>query len=406
MRGSAGLCRAIGVVACLWGGFAVAQVPPVLKIGVLTDFAGSTADSAGQGSVVAARLAAEDGLRDAAGALRGVRIEVLSGSNLAKPDVALTIARQWLDQEGVAAIADLPYSNVALAMSALGAERDRAVLIGSAATSDLTGRACNAVTTQWTDDSYMLATGTARTLAKAGRKTWFFVTADYAFGQAMQRDATAAIEAEGGTVLGAVRHPLPSPDMSSFMTQAIASRAQVIGLANVGADTTNAVREAASFGLRQGGQQLAGFLVFINDVHSLGLAAAQGLLVTSGYYWDANDASRAFAERFRSQMGRPPAKPHAAVYASVRHWLRAVDDTASVSGAVTTRAMNMTSAEYFGQTATVRADGRVLYDLQLYQVKTPAESRGPWDYYKPVATLPRDDTIRPLAEGGCKMVGG
>ena len=303
----------------------------------------------------------------------------------------------------MAAIVDLPYSNIALAVSALGQQRDRAVLVGSAATSDLTGRACNTVTTQWTDDSYALATGTARTLARAGKRSWYFVTADYAFGQAMQRDATAAVLAEGGTVLGSVRHPLPSPDMSGFMTQAMASRAQVIGLANVGADTTNAVKEAASFGLAQAGQQLAGFLVFINDVHALGLQTAQGLLVTSGYYWDQDDASRRFAERFRAQMGRPPAKPHAAVYASVRHWLRAVEATGSVSGEATTKAMKAQPAEYFGQTATIRPDGRVLYDLRLYQVKAPGESRGPWDYYREVAQLPRGEAFRPMADGGCAL---
>ena len=398
--------KAALLAAWLCAGPALAQMPPVVKIGVLTDFAGSTADSAGQGSVVAAQLAAQDAMRDATGALKGLKVEVLSGSNQAKPDVALTIARQWIDQDNVSVIVDLPYSNVALAVSALGAERDRAVLIGSAGTSDLTGRACNAVTTQWTDDSYMLATGTGRTLARTGQKDWFFITADYAFGAAMQRDATAAIEAEGGRVVGTAKHPLASADMSGYVTQAIASKAQVVGLAGVGSDITNSVKEAASFGLTQGGQRLAGFLVFINDVHALGLPVAQGLLVTSGYYWDQNEQTRAFAERFRAQLGRPPAKPHAATYAALRHWLKIVDQTGTVAGAATTQAMKAQPAEYFGQTATIRADGRVLYDLSLYQVKSPAESRGPWDYYKEVARLPRDIVTRPLTEGGCKMVGG
>ncbi len=392
------------LAALLCATTAAAQVPNPLRIGVLTDFSGSTADSAGQGSVVATQLAVADGMEAAKGALSGIKVEVLGGNNLGKPDLALSIAREWIDTQNVAAFVDLPYSNVALAVSALGAERDRAVLIGSAATSDLTGRACNAVTTQWTDDTHMLAAGTARALVQAGQKTWYFLVADYAFGAAMQRDASQAVEAAGGQVLGSVKHPLMVADMSGFVAQAMASKAQVVGLAGVGADVTNAVKEASSFGLAKQGQRLAGLLVFINDIHALGLPTAQGLLVTSGYYWDADAPSRAFAERFRAQMGRPPAKTHAANYAAVRHWLRAVDGTGSVSGAVTTRAMKAAPAEYFGQAATLRPDGRVLYDLRLYQVKSPSESQGPWDYYKPVADLKSDQAVRPLAEGGCKML--
>ncbi|MEO8714914.1 MAG: ABC transporter substrate-binding protein [Acetobacteraceae bacterium] len=374
-----------------------ADLPSVIKIGVLTDMSGSTADAAGQGSVVAARLAAEDfGDRVA-----GSKIEVVGGNFQGKTDLAMSIARQWFDQEGADAVADLPFSQTALAISALGQQKDRAVLIGSGTTSDLTGKACNAVTTQWTDDTYALANGTARAVTRAGKKTWFFLTTDYAFGTAMQRDATQAVEAEGGTVVGAVRHPPFGSDLGAFISQAMASKAQVVGLANVGSDTTNSIKEAASFGLTRNGQVLAGLLVFINDVHALGLPVAQNLLITSGYYWNQNDASRRFADRFRARMGRPPSKSQAAVYASVVHWLKAVASTHSVSGEVTTRAMKAMPAEYLGQQATIRPDGRVLYDLALYQVKTPAESHGPWDYYKQVATLSRDEAFRPIAESGC-----
>lgn len=376
-----------------------AELPAVIRVGVLSDMSGSTADSAGQGSVVAARLAVED----VGSAIGASRVEVLAGNSQGKADLALSIARQWLDQDSVYAIVDLPYTQVAMAVADLGRQRDRAVLVGSATASDLTGKACNAVTTHWTDDTYALAAGTARTLTRAGDKTWFFLTADYAFGLAMQRDATAAIEAEGGRVVGAARHPLASPDMSSFVNQAIASQAQIVGLANVGADTINAIKEAAAFGLVQNGQKLAGLLVFINDVHAMELETAQGLLVTSGFYWDQNDASRRFADRFRAQVGRPPSKAQAAVYAATLHWLRAVAQSGSVSGEATTRAMKSTPADYFGQQATIAANGRVLYDLAIYRVKRPAESHGPWDAYTELAPLPRDQAFRPAAASECPL---
>lgn len=376
-----------------------AELPAVIRVGVLSDMSGSTADSAGQGSVVAARLAVED----VGSAIGASKVQVFAGNSQGKADLALSMARQWLDQDSVFAIVDLPYTQVALAVSDLGRQRDRAVLVGSATASDLTGKACNAVTTHWTDDTYALAAGTARTLTRAGDKTWFFLTADYAFGLAMQRDATAAIEAEGGRVVGAARHPLASPDMSSFVNQAIASQAQIVGLANVGADTINAIKEAAAFGLVQNGQKLAGLLVFINDVHAMELETAQGLLVTSGFYWNRNDASRRFADRFRAQLGRPPSKAQAAVYAATLHWLRAVARSGSVSGEATTRAMKSTPADYFGQQATIAANGRVLYDLAIYRVKRPAESKGPWDAYTELAPLPRDQAFRPATASECPL---
>ena len=254
------------------------------------------------------------------------------------------------------------------------------------------------------DDSYALASGTARALTKSGKKSWFFVTADYAFGKAMQRDATAAVEAEGGTVVGSVRHPLPSPDMAPFLVQAAASNAQVIGLANVGGDTANSIKQASEFGLTEKGQTLAGLIAFITDVHALGLEKTKGLVITSGYYWDKNEATRAFAERFRKVMGRPPTRPQAAVYASTKHWLKAVAQTKSISGEKTTAAMREIPVEYFGSPASIRVDGRVLYDLVVYQVKSPQESKGPWDYYRPIADLRQADAFRSLQDGHCPLV--
>ncbi len=388
------------VMFVLLAGSARAELPPLIRIGVLSDMSGTTSDSAGQGSVVAARLAVED----VGGKIGTSRVEVLEGNFQGKPDLALSIARQWFDTVGVYAVVDLPFSNVALAVSDLGAQRDRAVMVASGVASDLTGAKCNAVTTHWTDDSFSLANGTARSITRSGRRSWFFLTSDYAFGTAMQRDATQAVLAEGGTVIGAARHPPQGPDMSSFVTQAMASKADVVGLANVGGDTINSIKEAASFGLTKGGQSLAGLLVFINDVHALGLPVAQGLLVTSGYYWDASDATRAFATRFRAQMGRPPSKAQAAVYAATKHWLSAVATSGTVGGAAVTAAMKATPADYFGAVAPVRADGRVLYDLTLYQVKMPGESFGPWDYYKPVAVLKAAEAFRGLGDGGCGFV--
>ncbi len=377
-----------------------AEIPGgVIKIGVLTDMSGSTAENSGQGSVVAAKLAVED----AGGTAAGAKIEIVAADHQNKPDVGASIARQWLDRDGVQVIVDLPFTQIALAVAGIAKDRDRAVLIDAAASSDLTGSACSPVLTHWTDDSYALANGTARALTQAGGKNWYFITADYAFGTALQRDASAAIVAAGGRVVGSVRHPLPSPDMSSYITQAMSSGAQIVGLANVGTDTSNAIKQAAEFGLSQGGQKLAGLLVFINDVHALGLQAAQGLYVTSGFYWDANDESRAFAQRFRAQTGKAPSKSQAAVYVSVRHWLRAVDSTGSISGAATTKAMKAAPVDYFGQKASIREDGRVIYALGLYAVKSPQESRAPWDYYRLVTKIPAETAFRPVADGGCLM---
>lgn len=390
-----------GYALSVSAGPAAAEMPAIVKIGVLTDMSGSTSDSTGIGSVTAARLAVED----FGGKIGGVPVEVVFADHLNKPDVGASIARQWVDRDGVAVIADLPYTQIAIAAVEIAKQKDRAALIASAASSDLTGKFCSPVSTHWVDDTYALSAGTARALTKAGKKDWFFVTADYAFGHALQRDATAAIEAEGGRVLGSVKHPLPSPDMASYILRANASGAKVVGLANVGSDTINAIKQAGEFGLADQGQTVAALLAFISDVHSLGLKTARGLVITEGFYWDSNDASRRFADRFRKVTNKAPTKPQAAVYASVRHWLKAVEATKSISGVEVTKAMKSIPVEYHGQAATIRPDGRVLYDLTVYEVKSPEESKAPWDYYKPIATVPRDQAFRSLAEGGCQING-
>lgn len=392
------ICLAFAATVGISASLYAAELPATIKIGVLTDMSGSSADVSGMGSVAAARLAVED----FGGKVAGVPVEVVFADHQNKADVGSALAREWFDQKGVHAIVDLPYSQIAIAVVEIAKQKDRAVLIGSGATSDLTGKFCSPVSTQWVDDTYSLTAGTAKALLRAGKKDWFFITADYALGTAMQRDATAAVESGGGRVLGSVKHPINSPDMASYLLQANASGAQVIGLANVSGDTINSIKQAGEFGMIEQGKTIAALIAFITDVHSLGLKTAHGLVVTEGFYWDSNDATRRFSERFRNITGKVPSKPQAAVYASIRHWLKAVEMSKSVSGAETTKTMRTIPAEYWGQTATIREDGRVLYDLTVYQVKSPAESKGPWDYYKPIATLGREQAFRSLADGGCK----
>jgi branched-chain amino acid transport system substrate-binding protein len=292
---------------------------------------------------------------------------------------------------------------VALAAQELARDKKRTLLIAGAAASDLTGKACSPYSTHWADDTYALANGTARAITASGGTSWFFLTADYAFGQAMERDATAAVKAAGGQVLGAVRHPLGTSDFSSFLLQAQGSQAKIVALANVGGDTVNAIKQAAEFGIPQGGQKLAGFLIFITDVNSLGLKAAQGLMVLTGFYWDQNDAARTFAKRFFDKVGRMPTKQQAAVYASIIHYLKAIDATGTDDAAKVNEAMRRAPVDFFGRAGSIRRDGRVLYDLTLYEVKAPAESKAQWDYYKEVATIGKDQAFRSVEEGGCPL---
>ena len=373
-----------------------------LKLGVLNDRSGVYADLSGEGSVVAARMAVED--FDAAG--KGINVEIVSADHQNKPDVASNIARQWYDQDGGDGIGDVPTSSAALAVNEITREKGKLFLVSGAAATDLTGKACAPGTIHWTYDTYALAKGTGKAMVDAGHKRWFFLTADYAFGHSLEENTTKVVTEAGGEVLGSVRHPFPGTDFSSFLLQAQTSGADVIGLANAGGDTVNSIKQAAEFGITQGGQSLAGLLIFITDVHALGLETAQGLVLTEAFYWDLNDDTRAWSERYSAQMnGARPTMVHAGVYSSVLHLLKAVE----ASGGKDTAALmdwmkaNPTEDSVMG-TGTVREDGRHMHDMYLFQVKSPAESTGPWDYYKLVATIPAQEAFMPISEGGCPLV--
>jgi branched-chain amino acid transport system substrate-binding protein len=374
-----------------------------VKIGVLNDQSSLYADITGQGSVVATKMAIEDsGIEK-----RGFKIDVLSADHQNKPDVGSSIARQWLDVDKVDVIVDVPTSSVALAVNDVVRQKNKVFLVSGAAASDLTGPACTPNTVHWTFDTWALANGTGKAIVKTGGDTWFFLTADYAFGHALERDTEAAVVANGGKVLGKVRHPLNTSDFSSYLLQAQSSGAKIIGLANAGGDTTNSIKQAAEFGIVGGGQSLAGLLVFVVDIHALGLKIAQGLILTEAYYWDRDDASRAFAKRFAPQFkGLMPTMVHAGVYAEVLHYLKAVEALKSTNdGAAVVAKMKEipTDDPLFGK-GQVRIDGRHIHPMYLFEVKKPDESKAPWDYYKVRATIPAEEAFRPLDKGGCPLV--
>jgi branched-chain amino acid transport system substrate-binding protein len=388
--------------------FAALMASPVLaqqisvKAGVLNDRSGLYADLAGEGSVIAARMAVED----FKAADKGIKVEIVSADHQNKPDVGSTIARQWYDQDGVDLILDVPTSSVALAVSQVTKEKNKIHINSGAAASDLTGKACNVNTIHWTYDTYALAQGTGGAMVKAGGDTWFFLTADYAFGHALERDTAAIITKNGGKVLGAVRTPFPGTDFSSFLLQAQASKAKVIGLANAGGDTINSIKQAGEFGIVAGGQKLAGLLVFASDVHALGLQTAQGLVLTEAFYWDTNDQTRAWSERFaKLNGGKKPTMVQAGVYSGLLHYLKAVEAAKSKeTGAVLAKIKELpTDDPLFGK-GKVREDGRKMHDMYLFEVKKPSESKGPWDYYKQLAVLPADQAFRPLSESECPLV--
>ena len=382
----------------------VSHAGTAVKIGVLNDFSGLYADIGGPGTVVATKMAVED--FTAAG--KGLTVEVVSADHQNKTDVAVNKAREWYDQDGVDAIFGVQNSGVALAISAMTREKNKVFIDSGSATSDLTGAKCSPNTIHWTYDTWELAHGTGAAVVKAGGTTWFFLTADYAFGQALERDTSAVVKTEGGQVLGAVKVPLNTQDFSSFLLQAQASGAKVIGLANTGGDMTNAVKQAAEFGIVQRGQKIAGLLVFITDIHSLGLKTAQGLYLTSPFYWDLNNATRAWSDRFFKAHGRRPTMVQAGAYASVIHYLKAVEAAGDAKDAlkVITKMKEIpTDDPLFGK-GSVRADGRVLHDSYLFEVKKPEESKGPWDYYKLISTTPADKAFRPMGEGGCSLLAG
>jgi len=374
-----------------------------LRIGVLTDMSGLYADPTGKGSVEAARMAVED----FGGKVNDTPIEVVFGDHQNKPDVGSNLARQWLDVDKVDVIVDVPTSSVALAVSQLVRDANKVFVASGTATSDLTGKACSPNTVQWTYDTWALANGTGKAVVKAGGDKWFFLAADYAFGHALERDTSNVVKASGGEVLGSVRHPLNTADFSSFLLQAQSSKAKVIGLANAGADATNAIKQAAEFGIVKGGQKIAGLLITTIEVHALGLQAAQGLLLTMPFYWDHNDGTRAWSKRFAERMGgKMPSFVHAGVYAGVTHYLKAVKDVRGSSDgkAVVARMKELpTDDPLFGK-GSIRQDGRKIHPMYLYEVKKPSESTAPWDYQKLVQEIPAEEAFRPIAQGECPLV--
>ena len=391
------------LVVALAAGPAAAQISDgVIKIGVLNDQSSLYADLAGQGSVVAARMAVEDYGADK----KGLKVEIVSADHQNKPDVGSQIARQWFDADKVDVIVDVPNSGVALAINQIAKDKGKAMLVSGAATADLSGKACSPNTIHWTYDTWALANGTGNAIVKTGGDTWFFLTSDYAFGHALERDTEAVVLKAGGKVVGKVRHPLNTQDFSSFLLQAQASKAKIIGLANAGGDTTNAIKQGAEFGIVRGGQNFAGLLVFITDVHALGLPTAQGLIMTETFYWDMNDKTRAFAKRFAERdRGIHPTMVHAGVYAAVTHYLKAVEALKSDDGTKVIAKMKEmpTDDALFGK-GTVRADGRKIHPAYLFEVKKPTESKGVWDYYKLRATIPAEQAFRPIDQGDCPLV--
>jgi branched-chain amino acid transport system substrate-binding protein len=374
----------------------------VIKIGVLNDQSSLYADLAGQGSVVAARMAVEDFGADK----KGMKVEIISADHQNKADVGSAIARQWYDVDKVDLIVDVPNSGVALAVNQITRDKGKALIVSGAATADLTGKACSPNTIHWTYDTWALANGTGNAIVKTGGDTWFFITADYAFGHALERDVEAVVIKNGGKVLGKVRHPLNTADFSSFLLQAQSSKAKIVGLANAGGDTTNSIKQAAEFGIVKGGQSLAGLLVFITDVHGLGLPTAQGLIFTETFYWDLNEKTRAFGKRFAERdKGIHPTMIHAGVYSAVTHYLKAVEALKSDDGTKVIAKMKEmpTDDPLFGK-GNVRVDGRKIHPAYLVEVKKPAESKAPWDYYKIRATIPADQAFRPLDQGECPLV--
>jgi branched-chain amino acid transport system substrate-binding protein len=374
-----------------------------VKFGVLNDRSGLYADITGEGSVVATRMAIED----FKAAEKGIKAEVIAGDHQNKPDVGATIARRWYDQENVDVILDVPTSSVALAVSQLTREKNKIHINSGGGSSDLTGTACSPNTVHWTYDTWALANGTGTAMVKRGGDTWYFLTADYAFGHALERDTGAVVTKSGGKVLGSTRHPLSATDFSSFLLSAQSSKAKVIGLANAGGDTVNAIKAAADFGIVSGGQSLAGLLIFVADIKALGLQTAQGLVLSESFYWDLNDETRAFSKRFAErQGGKMPTMVHAGVYAGALHYLKAVEalkdkDTAKVMAKMKEMP---TDDPLFGK-GQIRADGRKIHPMYLFEVKKPNESKGEWDLYKVVSTIPADQAFRPLNEGNCPLVG-
>ena len=393
---------AAGLAFAVSGGAANAQISDdVVKIGVLTDMSSLYADATGKGSLAAVQMAVED----YGGKVKGKPVEVISADHQNKPDVGVSIARNWYDNDKVDAIFDVPTSSVALPVSALTREKNRININSGGGSSDITGVACSPNTVHWTYDTYALSNVAGRAMVKRGEDTWFFVTADYAFGMALERDAANVVKESGGKVLGDVRHPLNSSDFSSFLLQAQASKAKVVALANAGGDTTNALKQAAEFGITQAGQKMIALLMEITDVHSLGIKATQGLIVTDAFYWDMNDETRAFSKRFMERVKRPPTSAQAGVYSSVTHYLKAVKAAGTTDAAAVMKVMKETPInDFFAKNGKIREDGRMVHDMYLFEVKKPSESKGRWDDYKLLATVPGNEAFQSLELSRCPLV--
>lgn len=375
--------------------------PDAIKIGVLNDQSGLYSDFGGKTSVEAARLAVDD----VGGMVLGKKIEIISADHQNKPDIGMSLARKWFDVDNVDVIADLTNSAIAIGVQNIAKDRGRITLASGPGTGRLSNEDCSPTGFHWTWDTYSAAVGTARAILQDGGKDWFILAADYQFGQQMSLDLTKTVTENGGRIMGQVKHPLSASDFSSFLLQAQASKAKIIGLANGGADTINSIKQASEFGLPQGGQRLAGLAVVISDIHALGLGRAQGLLATTAFYWDRDPASRAFSERFEKRTGRKPGMIQAGVYSSVLHYLKAVKAAGTDDGKVVAEKMReLPVNDAFATNGKVRVDGRMEHDMYLIQVKTPAESKYPWDYYKVLRTIPGALATRPLAESSCPLV--
>ena len=365
-----------------------------VRIGVLTDESGPYADSGGPGSILAARMAAAD----FGPTVLGRPIEILHADHQNKPDVAASIARGWFDREHLDAVTDLPVTAIGLAVQQVAREHGRTVMVTAAATSDFTSKNCSPTSTHWADDTHALTAGTAKAVIEGGGKTWFFITVDHAFGRALETETTAVVKASGGSVKGAVRHPIGATDYAGFLLEAQSSGADVVGFASVGGDLINLIKQANEFGLgRKGSQTIATFLTYITDIHSLGLPVTQGLTFASSFYWDQNDAARSWSQRFFAERKAMPTKNQAAIYAATTHFLKAMAQAGTADPLVVNKAMRAIPVAYFGRPASIRADGRVLFDLSLYQVKKPAESHAPWDYYSALRTIPAAEAFLPIS---------
>ena len=398
--------KQLTLIAALAAAFAPAQAQVsdnVVRIGVLTDLSGAYSDIAGKGAVIATQMAIDDFVAKEKPAFK---VEMVSADHQNKGDNAANKAREWFERGGVDAVSELVTTSVALAVQKIAKEKNRIALISGAASTRITNEDCNDVTVHWTYDTYAVANGTAKAVTQGGGKKWFFLTADYAFGHSLEKDASAVVKANGGEVVGAVRHPFPGGDLSSFLLKAQSSGAQIIGLANAGADTIASIKQAAEFGITPK-QQLAGLLMFVSDVHSLGLKVTQSMFLTEGFYWDLNNDTRAWSKRFFALHKRMPTMVQAGQYSSTTHYLNAVkainsDDTQKVMAQMKKTPVN----DFFAKNGTIRADGRMVHDMYLLQVKKPAESTTPWDYYNVRATIPAAEAFQPLAASTCPLVKG